>query len=127
MGNRNENNDKQSILLLKIMTIVFFVSVMGVIIIYLYPELHRNYLFTMFFSLGATSLGTILGTYARLKKQFQIPRIVLFQIVIICLSCITLSLIIFFILRSKGFLEILLINLAGLVISIWLLIKKFKA
>jgi hypothetical protein len=126
MRNRNENKDKQSILLTKIMTIVFFLSVTGFIIIYLYPELHRNYLFTMFFSLGATSLGTILGTYARLKKQIQLPKIVLFQIALICLSCITLSLIFFFILRDKGFLEILVINIAGLVISIWLLIKKFK-
>jgi len=124
---KNENKNKQSILLLKIMTIVFFMSVMGLIIIYLYPELHRNYLFTMFFSLGATSFGTILGTYVRLKKQIQLPKIVLFQIVIICLSCITLSLIIFFILRNKGFLEILVINIAGLVISTWILIRKFKA
>lgn len=127
MRNRNENRNKQSILLLEIMIIVFFMSVMGLIIIYFNPELHRNYLFTMFFSLGATSLGTILGTYARLKKQIQLPGTVLFQIVIICLSCLTLSIIFFFILRDKGFLEILVINIAGLVVSIWLLIKKFRA
>lgn len=122
-----KTNSKQSILLLKIMTIIFFISVIGLIISYLYPELHRNYLLPMFFSLGGTSLGTILGTYVRIKKQIQLPKIVLFQILIICLSCITLSIIIFLILRNNGLVEILVINIAGLAFSIWILIKKFKA
>jgi hypothetical protein len=112
--------------LIKIMTITVFVSVTGLLIIYLYPELHRKYLVPMFFALGGTSIGTILGTYVRNRKQIHIAKTIFFWILIICLICVTLSITVFLIFKNKGLVEILIINIVGLVISIWILIRVGK-
>jgi drug/metabolite transporter (DMT)-like permease len=108
------------------MTIAVFVSVTGLLIIHLYPELHREYLIPMFFALGGTSIGTILGTNVRNRKHIHVAKTIFFRVLIICLSCVILSIAVFLFSKNKGLVEILIINLVGLVISIWILIKIGK-
>jgi len=58
------------------------------------------------------------------RRTSLFPRKMVFFIFI--LLYLFLGIIIFFILRNKGLVEILVINIAGLAISIWILIKKFN-
>ncbi|MDX9771554.1 MAG: hypothetical protein RBT19_14425 [Tenuifilaceae bacterium] len=112
--------------LIIILLVVFVGSVIGLFLIYTYPEIYRNYLNALFWSTSGTSLGIILGTYKKNKNDVQVSKSVFMRVVLVCLISLSISIIMFLIFKEKSFVSILTINIIGLIVSIVMLIKGQK-
>jgi hypothetical protein len=109
--------------ILVIMLAIFFASVIGLFVVYIYPKYYNPYLSSLFWSLSGTSLGFILGTYRRNKVDQQVAKKVFIRILSICIILISISILIFLIFKSEGLILILIINVLGLGSAIWMLTK----
>lgn len=112
--------------LIIILLVVFVGSVIGLFLIYTYPEIYRNYLNSLFWSTSGTSLGIILGTYKKNKNEVQVSKRVFLGVVLVCFISLSISIITFLILKEKSFISILSFNIIGLIVSIVMLIKGHK-
>ena len=112
--------------MITLMLTIFIVSVIGLFVIYIYPEVYRLYLNSLFWSLAGTSMGYILGTYKRYKAEKQITRTTFYQIILICIIAITASFVAYMALNRSGIILIIGINIIGLSLAVWMLLRKPK-
>jgi hypothetical protein len=109
-----------------LMLIVFIISISGLFLIHLKTEFYKLYLNSIFWSLGGTSFGTLLGIYSREKNNRIIPKKSFISILIICICAIVISFTAFYFFGEDSLYGILILNIVGLIISIGILIKPRK-
>jgi len=109
-----------------IMVTIFIGSMIGLFTIYINPAAYKVYLNSLFWSLGGTSLGFILGSYQRNKATRQISKKVFYQVTTICITTVLASIIAFIALKEISFIAILIFNILGLITAIWMLAKHPK-
>lgn len=104
--------------------ITFILSITGLLILYSLPNFSATYLVPLFWSAGGVSLGMLLGTYSRYRKNKILKKGTFLRICVICFISIGLSLIAFFYSQENSLFIIIPVNIIGLIIAAAILIKN---